>query len=420
MQVLLATCLLGACMGTLPPYSQQHTVTEIEGANATLICPNAMVMSVVTASYGGASCKATSEELESNVHEPCNGRSYCKFAGNRSYIAGDRCTESQMAGATFTATFTCSTCAADDVMHTACHTAVTGDTMFKIALTYSAEEFEVCDMNLNQLKLFSSGQWNCSWFPAGFVLRVPDRRACIAHDDSSACYHAKDCQGLEKQCSWPNELVEGGWSGGAYSSYEMVMIVRGWNTDRAFSSILEGNMYRYPSKFMVNYGKPACIPNWYDATTWPSGSRFKYYDCHYLAEGENFWALAGTYGVKAEDLKWANHGIPMVTGAWFKIPKFCVNVPGVSWCYKVRQGDDLWGLSRALGVPAQTLCANQSSFDCDASTVPGSLHYESVELVVPVVYNECHPDKGCSVCSACCEAYIPDGDSCNACVTSKC
>lgn len=62
-------------------------------------------------------------------------------------------------------------------MHTACHVAATGDTMWKIALTYSAEEFEVCDINLNQLNIFSSGQWNCSWFPAGFVLRVPDRRA---------------------------------------------------------------------------------------------------------------------------------------------------------------------------------------------------------------------------------------------------
>ncbi len=34
--------------------------------------------------------------------------------------------------------------------------------------------------------------------------------------------------------------------------------------------------------------------------------------------------------------------------------------------------------------------------------------------------NECHPSKGCNVCTACCEEYIPAGDDCDTCVASEC
>ena len=33
---------------------------------------------------------------------------------------------------------------------------------------------------------------------------------------------------------------------------------------------------------------------------------------------------------------------------------------------------------------------------------------------------ECNPDKGCTVCAACCQAYIKDGNDCNACVQQTC
>ena len=34
--------------------------------------------------------------------------------------------------------------------------------------------------------------------------------------------------------------------------------------------------------------------------------------------------------------------------------------------------------------------------------------------------NECNPSRGCNVCAACCQSYIPDGTVCDGCVAAKC
>ena len=34
--------------------------------------------------------------------------------------------------------------------------------------------------------------------------------------------------------------------------------------------------------------------------------------------------------------------------------------------------------------------------------------------------NECNPAKGCNVCAACCQSYLPDGPSCDQCVQASC
>ena len=38
----------------------------------------------------------------------------------------------------------------------------------------------------------------------------------------------------------------------------------------------------------------------------------------------------------------------------------------------------------------------------------------------PPAPNNCSPKEGCNVCEACCESFIPNGDSCNACVKKQC
>ena len=34
--------------------------------------------------------------------------------------------------------------------------------------------------------------------------------------------------------------------------------------------------------------------------------------------------------------------------------------------------------------------------------------------------NVCNPSRGCNVCSACCQSYIPEGDACDGCVAQNC
>jgi hypothetical protein len=38
----------------------------------------------------------------------------------------------------------------------------------------------------------------------------------------------------------------------------------------------------------------------------------------------------------------------------------------------------------------------------------------------PPAQLECHPERHCNVCKACCAAYIPDGKPCAECVKTQC
>ena len=46
------------------------------------------------------------------------------------------------------------------------------------------------------------------------------------------------------------------------------------------------------------------------------------------------------------------------------------------------------------------------------------LALEQQALVHAATTNECHPSKGCNVCAACCNEFIPAGTVCDACAAS--
>jgi hypothetical protein len=412
----------------LPPYGQNYTASVAEAHIAALECPVGMVMDVLQAEYGSSFCAASKQEMQSAVNSPCNGRSYCKFNASTAYFTHNRCPNSDMASAEFSAIYQCSSCMPSELDHWACHTVVKGETIMHIALQYAAEPAEVADMNARMLKTTSS-LYNTSWFPPGFIFKVPDRRAC----EDGTGFECQECVGptsADNQCDFP-AIMGAVWNSSDYTTgNQLVDRVRSvWNSDKAHQFQKRGPKVRIPTPGMINSGAPACIPAWYEDVSgaMPAAER---YDCYQAVQGDTMGAIGAKYASSIMDLRAAN---PLMnlgtstdwgvhTGVWFKIPRTCQPVytkfPGdVSgdWCYKVRSGDDIWGIGRAFGVSPSELCDVNGGSACSG----GDLQYESVELLVPASpRNECSPSKGCNVCAKCCLEFIPDGANCDACMAS--
>ena len=52
--------------------------------------------------------------------------------------------------------------------------------------------------------------------------------------------------------------------------------------------------------------------------------------------------------------------------------------------------------------------------------LPAPLFDLAVADAPPPALPECNPSKGCTVCAACCQSYIPDGKECDSCVVKRC
>jgi uncharacterized surface protein with fasciclin (FAS1) repeats len=129
------------------------------------------------------------------------------------------------------------------------------------------------------------------------------------------------------------------------------------------------------------------------------------------------------------------------TGAHNKQCKDCENGPDTSFSVYSGYLDSSWAVPDVMSI-CQKLCnctydySNPSRGCQDKPDDPQSERFCSLcgpkynaEIAVTVYHQpdpgpppepECNPDKGCTVCAACCESFIPDGKSCDACVQTKC
>lgn len=83
---------------------------------------------------------------------------------------------------------------------------------------------------------------------------------------------------------------------------------------------------------------------------------------------------------------------------------------------RVVQGKNMCGLSAACSYPTGVKPIGPAPTPPPPTPPPAP----PTPPPSPSSSNECNPAKTCNVCTACCQTYIPDGASCDACVANKC